>query len=103
MSGRAGTPSFDYRNIGRRAIFPWAWGLRKGRTGRSGTMREEATMCFVHSGSAGGVGLVQQAALGTAAAAAFSSVAAGGGMMGDGEVGGGLDVAGSGTPDVVAG
>jgi acetamidase/formamidase len=66
-------------------------------------MREEATMCFVHSGSAGGVGLVQQAPVGAAAAAAFSSVAA---MRAEGEVGGGiggLDVAGSGTPDVVAG
>jgi acetamidase/formamidase len=52
-------------------------------------------MCFIHSGSAGG-GLVQRAAIGEAAAAAFSSVAAGG-------VGGGIDVAGSGTPDVVAG
>jgi acetamidase/formamidase len=60
-------------------------------------MREEATMCFVHSGGAGGIGLVQQATLGPAAAAAFSSVAAGGGVIG------GLDVAGSGAPDVVAG
>jgi acetamidase/formamidase len=60
-------------------------------------MREEATMCFVHSGSAGGAGLIQQASVGAATAAAFSSVAAGGGSIG------GLDVAGSGTPDVVAG
>ena len=54
-------------------------------------------MCFVHSGSAGGRGLVQQATIGAAAAAAFSSVAAGGGVLG------GVDVAGSGAPDVVAG
>ena len=52
-------------------------------------------MCFIHSGSASG-GLVQRAAVGEAAAAAFSGVAAGG-------VGGGMDVAGSGTPDAVAG
>jgi acetamidase/formamidase len=52
-------------------------------------------MCFVHSGS--GAGLVQQASLGAAAAAAFSSVASGGGPIT------GLDVAGEGTPDVVAG
>jgi acetamidase/formamidase len=58
-------------------------------------MREEATMCFVHSGSAGGAGLVQEAILGPAAAAAFSTVAASGF--------GGLDVAGSGAPDVVTG
>ena len=45
-------------------------------------------MCFVHSGSAGGVGLIQQASVGAATAAAFSSVAAGGGSVG------GLDVAG---------
>jgi acetamidase/formamidase len=56
-------------------------------------------MCFVHSGSAvgGGVGLIQQASVGAATAAAFSSVSAGGGSVG------GLDVAGFGTPDVVAG
>jgi acetamidase/formamidase len=59
-------------------------------------MREEATMCFVHS-SGGSAGLVQQAAVGAAAAAAFSSVAASGGIAG------GMDVVGSGTPDVVAG
>ena len=53
-------------------------------------------MCFVHSGSAGGGGLVQQATIGAAAAAAFSSMAAGGVL-------GGVDVVGSGTPDVVAG
>ena len=53
-------------------------------------------MCFVHSGSGGG--LVQQAALGAEAATAFYSVTADGGMGG-----GGLDVAGSGAPDVVAG
>jgi acetamidase/formamidase len=52
-------------------------------------------MCFVHSGVAGGGGLVQRAAVGEAAAAAFSSVA--GGPVG------GMDVAESGTPDVVAG
>ncbi len=50
-------------------------------------------MCFVHSGS--GAGLIQEASVGAATAAAFSSVAAG--------AVGGLDVAGSGTPDVVAG
>jgi len=54
-------------------------------------------MCFVHSGSAGGVGLVQRASVGAAAATAFSSVAGGGGPVG------GLGVAGEGTPDVVAG
>jgi len=54
-------------------------------------------MCFVHSGGAGDSGLVQRAAIGEAAAAAFSSVAAGTGAAG------GIDVAGSGTPDVVAG
>ncbi len=54
-------------------------------------------MCFVHSGSVGGVGLVQQAAVGAAAAAAFSSLAPGGRSVA------GLDVAGSGTPEVVAG
>jgi acetamidase/formamidase len=63
-------------------------------------------MCFIHSEVTGG-GLVQRAALGAAAAAAFSSVAADGGMSGGGISGGGmsggLDVAGSGTPDVVAG
>jgi hypothetical protein len=54
-------------------------------------------MCFVHSGSAQAGGLVQQAALGPAAATAFSSPAMGGGAVG------GMDVASSGTPDVVAG
>jgi acetamidase/formamidase len=54
-------------------------------------------MCFVHSGSAHPSGLIQQAALGPAAALALSSLAAGDGVVG------GLDVAGSGTPDVVAG
>ena len=49
-------------------------------------------MCFVHSGS----GLVQRAVLGEAAAAAFSGVAAGTWAMG-------MDVAGAGSPDVVAG
>ncbi len=55
-------------------------------------------MCFVHGSGAGGAGLVQQAAVGAAAAGAFSGVAAAGG-----EAARGLDVAGSGTPDVVAG
>jgi acetamidase/formamidase len=54
-------------------------------------------MCFVHSGSAGGGGLVQQAAVGPAVAAAFSGLAAGGGAAGR------MDVAASGAPDVVAG
>jgi acetamidase/formamidase len=54
-------------------------------------------MCFVHSGSAHGGGLLQQASLGAAAAAAFSTLAEGGGVAG------GMDVAGSGTPDVVTG
>jgi acetamidase/formamidase len=58
-------------------------------------------MCFVHGSGAGGV-LVQQAAVGATAAAAFSEVAAGGAMR-EGAVGGGLDVAGAGAPDVVAG
>ncbi len=49
-------------------------------------------MCFVH---AGGSGPVQQAAIGAAAATAFSSVAAGTSV-------GALDVVGHGTPDVVA-
>ena len=52
-------------------------------------------MCFVHSGSAGG-GLVQRAAIGEAAAAAFAGVAAGTWSTG-------MDVAGSGSPDSVAG
>ena len=52
-------------------------------------------MCFIHSGSAGAVGLVQQASIGEAAAAAFSSVAAQGPVAG-------MDVPGSGTPDVIA-
>jgi acetamidase/formamidase len=54
-------------------------------------------MCFVHSGSGAGGALVQQTALGAAAATAFSALAAGGGVVG------GMDVAGSGTPDVVTG
>jgi acetamidase/formamidase len=53
-------------------------------------------MCFVHSGSPSG--LVQRAAVGWAAAAAFSGVTGGGGLPGEG-----LDVAGPGSPDVVAG
>src|SRR5579875_1382535 len=61
--------------------------------GEGQARREEATMCFVHGSGAGGAGLVQQAAAG-----AFSGVAAAGG-----EAARGLDVAGSGTPDVVAG
>src|SRR5260370_39279431 len=63
----------------------------------------EAVMCFVHSGSAEGGSLIQQTSLGAAAATAFSTLAAGGGMRGEGEVGGGMDVAASGSPDVVAG
>ena len=51
-------------------------------------------MCFVHSGHAGG--LVQRAAIGEAAAAAFSGVTAGNWAMG-------TDLAGSGSPDAVAG
>src|SRR5579875_3423115 len=66
--------------------------------GEGQARREEATMCFVHGSGAGGAGLVQQAAVGAAAAGAFSGVAAAGG-----EAARGLDVAGSGTPDVVAG
>ncbi|HWN60087.1 MAG TPA: acetamidase/formamidase family protein [Streptosporangiaceae bacterium] len=54
-------------------------------------------MCFVHSGSAGGGSLIQQTALGAAAATAFSTLAAGGGAVG------GMDVTASGSPDVVAG
>jgi acetamidase/formamidase len=57
-------------------------------------------MCFVHSGMKGGGevggGLVQRAAIGEAAAAAFSGVTAGTWSTG-------MDVAGSGSPDVVAG
>jgi len=52
-------------------------------------------MCFVHSGSAG-AGLVQRAPIGEAAAAAFGGVTAGTWATG-------MDVAGSGSPDVVAG
>jgi len=51
-------------------------------------------MCFVHSGNASG--LVQRAAIGEAAAAAFSGVTAGNWAMG-------TDIAGSGSPDAVAG
>ncbi len=54
----------------------------------------EATLFFVHSGSAGG--LVQRAAIGEPAAAAFSSVTVGTWAMG-------TDLAGSGSPDAVAG
>jgi acetamidase/formamidase len=53
-------------------------------------------MCFVHSGNAGSPGLVQRAPIGEAAAAAFAGVAAGTWSTG-------MDVAGSGRPDVVAG
>src|SRR5260370_4517890 len=63
----------------------------------------EAVMCFVHSGSAEGGSLIQHASLGAAAATAFSTLAAGGGVKGEGEAGGGMDVAASGSPDVVAG
>src|SRR5260370_6558775 len=56
----------------------------------------EATMCFIHSGSTGNSDLVQRAVLGEAAAAAFGGVAAGTWSIG-------MDVAGSGAPDVVAG
>jgi acetamidase/formamidase len=52
-------------------------------------------MCFVHSGNAG-AGLVQRAPIGEAAAAAFGGVTAGTWSTG-------MDVAGSGSPDVVAG
>ena len=54
-------------------------------------------MCFSHSGSTGNSGLVQRAVVGEAVAAAFAGVAAG-----DWSVGG-MDVAGSGAPDVTAG
>jgi hypothetical protein len=50
-------------------------------------------MCFVHSGNGG---LMQRAAIGEAAAAAFSGVAAGTWSVGA------SGVAGSSTPDVVA-
>jgi len=53
-------------------------------------------MCFIHSGSTGNSDLVQRAVLGEAAAAAFGGVAAGTWSIG-------MDVAGSGAPDVVAG
>src|SRR5260370_8721186 len=56
----------------------------------------EATMCFIHSGSTGNSDLVQRAVLGEAAAAAFGGVAAGTWSIG-------MDVAGSGAPDVGAG
>jgi acetamidase/formamidase len=56
-------------------------------------------MCFVHSGNA----VIQQTALGPAAATAFSGLAAGAGEWGVGAAVGGMDVAGSGAPDVVAG
>ncbi len=62
---------------------------------RFAMMREEATMCFIHSGSAGGGSLVQRAAVGPAAQAAFSSVAVGGAAAAEAR-----DVIGSGTPDV---
>ena len=52
-------------------------------------------MCFVHSGSTGGE-LMQRAAIGEATAAVFAGVAAGTWSTG-------MDVAGSGRPDVVAG
>lgn len=54
-------------------------------------------MCFVHSGNAGSAGLVQQAVIGEATAAAFSGVATGSWSVGE------MDVAGSGAPDTVAG
>lgn len=53
-------------------------------------------MCFVHSGSAGSAGLVQQASAGSGADA-LSDLGAGEGRIG------GMDVAGSGSPDVLAG
>src|SRR5260370_3507471 len=56
----------------------------------------EAVMCFVHSGSAEGGSLIQQTAVGAAAATAFSTLAGGGAV-------GGMDVAGSGSGDGVAG
>lgn len=43
---------------------------------------EETINMFVHSGSAGGGGLVQQAAVGEMAAAAFSGVTPGAGTIG---------------------
>jgi len=52
-------------------------------------------MCFVHSGNAG-AGLVQRVPIGEAATAAFGGVTAGTWATG-------MDVAGSGSPDVVAG
>jgi acetamidase/formamidase len=52
-------------------------------------------MCFVHSGNAG-AGLVQRAPIGEAAAAAFGGITAGTWSTG-------MDVAGSGSPDVAAG
>ncbi|MFF4897876.1 acetamidase/formamidase family protein [Streptomyces sp. NPDC001068] len=53
-------------------------------------------MCFVHSGTAGNAGLVQRASAGPGADA-LSALGAGRGQVG------GLDVAGSGSPDVLAG
>ncbi len=55
-------------------------------------------MCFIHGDGSGVGGLVQRATVGPVAAAAFSSVSAGGGTAVEG-----MDVAGSGSPDVVAG
>jgi hypothetical protein len=53
-------------------------------------------MCFVHSGFVQGASLVQQASAGPGASA-LSGLAAREGRLG------GLDVAGSGTPDVTVG
>ncbi|SOF02247.1 hypothetical protein SAMN05446589_9363 [Streptomyces sp. OV198] len=53
-------------------------------------------MCFVHSGTVRNGGLVQQASAGPAAAA-LSGLASGEGSLG------GMDVAGSGSPEVTAG
>ncbi|MGW3247323.1 acetamidase/formamidase family protein [Streptomyces sp. NPDC001070] len=53
-------------------------------------------MCFVHSGTVSARSLVQQASVGPDAAA-LSALAAGGGVVG------GMDVAGSGSPDTTAG
>ncbi|MET7636183.1 acetamidase/formamidase family protein [Streptomyces sp. NPDC005078] len=53
-------------------------------------------MCFVHSGTAGNAGLVQQASAGSGAGA-LSDLGTGEGHVG------GMDIAGSGGPDVLAG
>jgi hypothetical protein len=83
-------------------VLPFQYGRDPGaRPGLAaiGHDAREAMMCFVHSGNA----VIQQTALGPAAATAFSSLVAGPGEWGIGEAAGGMDVAGSGAPDVVAG